>query len=532
MKKNSGRVVAVVMIAVIVAGLLGVGSPVSARPLFSVSNIDTYTSVICSTNGAADTPGKCLVVGAGHLYKYSTVGGMSVLYRFADGLCHDVSGWRVTGTLSEGHSSGSAPVNQVLIEYCGGSTASLWSGAVWTNVPQTVQSITPVSALGVWITIGNGASGGVTGDEDIQWGHVEFTVVDPTPTPTPANTATPTPLTGSVGCVPQTGSSAPATATATLWAETQTAATATRTALPGPGTPWPTRVGPTPSGGAGHATPPKFTFNSSVFGVWAPAAPGGWSPDEGRGGSGALFIGKGSTVGGIELMSSQLVYSSIWYPEWYLTGYYKVVADPNYDTDFRVESGLWIESGGVFGWGSASNDDSRFVANSAESWGEWVPFAVKPSTGSTGAALRLKLQNVQLLEDWDSFYIYFDDFKIMAPGEYGDNLCDDDGNPVPSPTLGVWSTPVVFPTPSDGPGSTGVVIDHLEGVACFGFDDFSIDIWLLGVYAVDGIKVCFDRWEITAVMFGGFDMFWVVVLMMGGVPLLVAIEAFRKSRGG
>lgn len=161
----------------------------AVRPPAYYLEPSSLVTAACGTNGSP--VGGCSG-GLNWMDKPAAIGGYYRHYRFSDSVCRPVTGWRFTGSLSD--TNGSVG-NSVLVEYCNGTTAALWSGLTLNSIGNGWNSIAQVSVLGVYFTQGN-YSGAVAGGETLSWGSFEYDVVDPTATPTntppPTNTPLPT----------------------------------------------------------------------------------------------------------------------------------------------------------------------------------------------------------------------------------------------------------------------------------------------------------------------------------------------------
>lgn len=344
----------------------------------------------------------------------------------------------------------------------------------------------------------------------------------PTPTPTPTRTATTVPThypTSVVNCF-ATSTLAPTgvTPTATFFGATRTP---TRTATPGGPTATPTRTAtPFPTGtafGPVIGLGVLYDFSSSVGTGWI--GEGGWLWDGsiGHNGAGSMRVSVS-----LEFDHDTALPRLLWpYPvseDWVLEGYAMIDSSDDIGALPTVQLRTYDD---VNEWVEAAVSENILQISYPLEDGEWKFFRVW--SGEDGAAAAIVGLD---LSPFTTGNLYIDELRWQSrhgspPGGGGLGACM---TATPQPLETINAIP-------DCDDNMCVGLTHVPGTPpCVGYDAFTVDIPAIPTYTIDGVQVCFDRYELGEVRVGSYDFEWAVYVALFGIPIIITLWMVLRAR--
>lgn len=327
-----------------------------------------------------------------------------------------------------------------------------------------------------------------------------------TPTGSPTATRTPGPTFAST-CFP---TFTPGNPTVTRTPTAFGMATATRNVTPMTRTPFPTIV--FPPYGLGileqFGSQSGALWHSEGLGIVWSAIGGRTSPP-----SIAVDLDYSRTATGTETL---LVYphsmSAAILSGWFFIS--DTQTSPNYSYFFSLQG--WTGSG----WELADYGGGNLVITlqAPEDINTWHQFRI-PFAGSYSA---MALSVNDTLSGISVATMYFDDLIFSTRGGQGGGCFAPVATPAPLSTLN--------PIP-DCDANLCVGITHVPGTPpCIGYEAFGFEIPAVATYSVDGIQVCFERYELGEVRIGPYNFDWLIYIALYGIPILVGLWMVLRAR--
>lgn len=283
----------------------------------------------------------------------------------------------------------------------------------------------------------------------------------------------------------------------------------------------------------GSATPTTTPFSTSIlppfgvgvlsafdtgFGFWSPFGSAiAWDGTMGHNSLGSVVFDI-STESAEDSILPRLEWNYATSIDMQLTGYFYAdngAATEDSNISFSLISyidGEWLFVGG---------QDNSVVVFLPQEAGQWHFFRLRSGVVAERAALV-----VGGAAGFSGQAFYVDELQWRLLGDNAGGGAGDCGVNTPQPLA-----TINFEPPCDDNlciGITPVAGDN----PCLGYEGFEFEIPGGTPLAVQGVQVCFERYTIDALRLGPYDLDWLIIVTLAGIPIMLGMWLLMRARGG